>query len=314
MDPLQPLLARQGVVILDGGLATELERRGADLRDELWSARLLLDDPALIRAVHRDYLEAGADVVVSASYQASPVTFSRRGISPGDALALLGSSVALAREERDRFWTRPGLSNTRLRPLVAASVGPYGAVLADGSEYRGRYAIGESELSDFHRPRLAALIEAGPDLLAVETIPSVAEAAVVVGLLAEWPAMSAWVSFSCRDAGHVSEGQPIEAAVAAVASSPQVVAVGVNCVAPAHVAGLLRRMRRVTSKPLVVYPNSGERWDPVARAWRPGSRPFVPARDAIRWHRAGAALVGGCCRTTPATIAAVRRALLESHR
>jgi homocysteine S-methyltransferase len=268
---------------------------------------VLREDPALIRRVHEDYLSAGADVIVSASYQASPPGFARVGIGTGEALALIRLSVELAqearrRQERERPRDRPA-------PLVAGSVGPWGAACADGSEYRGGYGLGDDELAEFHRPRLDALVAAGVDLLAVETIPSVQEARVIAGLLAEWPAVPAWITWSCRDEGHVSEGQPIEEAVAAVEASRQVVALGVNCVAPGQVDGLLARMRRATSRPLVAYPNSGERWDVTARRWLPGGPMFRPADDVPRWHARGAMLLGGCCRTTPDTIREIRRAL-----
>lgn len=284
--------------VLDGGLASELERRGADLSDPLWSARLLRDDPDLIRAVHADYVRAGADVLISASYQASLEGFARRGLGRREAMGLMRRSVELARE------AAPGH-----RVQVAGSVGPLGAARADGSEYRGDYGVSASTLRAFHRPRLEALIEAGADLLAIETCPSPVEAVEVLTLLEELGGPPAWVSYSCRDGAHVSEGQTIEEAVAAVAGYPRLAAVGVNCVAPALVDELLARMRGVTALPLVVYPNAGERWDPAARRWAGPGRAFTPATDAPRWRAAGAMLIGGCCRTTPATIAALRQAL-----
>jgi homocysteine S-methyltransferase len=189
--------------------------------------------------------------------------------------------------------------------MVAGSVGPFGAALADGSEYRGNYGVSPDALAEFHSPRLGALIEAGADILAIETCPSPVEALVVLELLSHWPGARAWVSFTCRDDAHVSEGQPIEDALRAVTRSPQVVAVGVNCVAPHLVEGLLVRMRTVTELPLVVYPNAGETWDAVAREWKGTADAFDPARDVPRWIELGARWIGGCCRTTPETIAAI---------
>ena len=192
-----------GVVVLDGGLATELEARGADLGDELWSARLLIDDPASIVEVHRAYVDAGADVVIGASYQASYEGLAHRGIGRDAATALLARSVELAREGADG------------RALVAASVGPYGAVLANGAEYTGDYGLGETSIArsflrDFHGPRAEALVAAGPDLLAIETIPSIVEAEALTEVLDDLPDVPAWVSFSCADASHLNDGTPFE--------------------------------------------------------------------------------------------------------
>lgn len=306
---LRPFLEVPGWAVLDGGLATELERRGADLHDPLWSARVLLDRPELIREVHLDYFRAGADIATSASYQASLEGFAGRGLSPDQALSLIGSSVALARHARAIFWGTPDRSPERLWPLVAGSVGPYGAALADGSEYRGNYRAGRAMLAAFHRPRLEVLIDATADLLAVETIPSLAEADLLLELLSNWPAARAWFSFTCRDEAHVSEGQPIAEAARLVSSSPQAVAVGVNCVAPSLVDGVLARLADATDLPLVVYPNSGERWDASRRGWTSHPSPGDPGRDARRWRAAGARLIGGCCRTTPETIRTIRTAL-----
>ena len=198
--------------------------------------------------------------------------------------------------------------------LIAGSVGPYGAALADGSEYRGDYGVSAEALADFHFPRLGALLEAGAEILAIETCPSPGEAMVVLDLLAHWPGARAWVSFTCRDDGHVSEGVAIEEAIRAVTRSPQVVAAGVNCVAPHLVEGLLTRMRTVTDLPLVVYPNAGETWDAAARTWTGTPDAFDPARDVPRWIELGARWIGGCCRTTPETIKVIRSAVETSRR
>ncbi len=300
-NPLQPLLERAGVVILDGGLATELERRGADLADPLWSAGVLLDDPGLIRQVHYDYFLAGADVATSASYQASFAGLARRGLSSAAAAELMLLSVRLAQDARAQFWAQADHRVGRLRPLVAASIGCYGAYLADGSEYRGAYGLSRGQLQDFHGPRLAVLAGSGADLLAVETIPCLLEGEALVRLLAEFADVPAWLSFSCRDQEHVQHGERLAECVALANECPQVVAVGLNCTAPHLVAGLLRSLAGVTNKPLLAYPNSGAGWDAVARRWLP-----APAWNwgaaAVRWYRAGARLLGGCCRTTPETI------------
>ena len=313
MDRVGSFVERAGAMVLDGGLATELERRGADLRDPLWSARVLLERPDLIRDVHLDYFRAGADLATTASYQASLKGFAQRGVDRRRALSLIGSSVALARHARAMFWTEPDRAPDRVWPLVAGSVGPYGAALADGSEYRGNYGVGRAELIEFHRPRLDVLVDSAVDVLAMETMPSLEEVDVLLELLARRPTARAWFSFTTRDASHLSEGQPIEEAARLVSSSPQVIAVGVNCVPPKRVDPLLARLRSATDLPLVVYPNSGERWDGKLRCWRGEAQPLDQSAAVLRWRAAGARLIGGCCRTTPATISAIRAALTAPY-
>jgi homocysteine S-methyltransferase len=307
MNPLETLLARQPVVILDGALATELEARGCDLDDPLWSAKVLLEAPERIAAVHADYFAAGADVAITASYQASLTGLMRRGLDAQAALALMGRSVTLAAEVRDAFWREPANRVGRLRPLVAGSVGPYGAYLADGSEYRGDYDLSEAALMDFHRPRMAALVSAGADLLACETLPCLAEARALSRLLGEFPGTWAWFSFSARDGAHVCHGERLADCAALLDGHPQVAAVGVNCTAPVFVPDLIRAARSASDKPIIVYPNSGEIYDTETRTWRDGPSRAAFADAAPDWYRAGARIIGGCCRTTPADIAALAR-------
>ena len=254
---IDPFAAYPGCVVLDGGLATELERRGADLRDPLWSARVLVEDPELIVEVHRAYVAAGADVITGASYQASFEGLAARGLDRAAASRLLARSVELAREAVDDR-----------RVLVAASVGPYGAVLANGAEYTGDYGLGDAStaraaLRDFHLQRAEVLAAAGPDLLAIETIPSVVEAEALVEVLDALGDVPAWVSFSCRDGARLSDGTPLEDAVSIVASSPQVVAVGVNCTPPAFVPELIRR---------AAHDHGHAPWSPTRTAAGPGTR------------------------------------------
>ena len=291
-----------GVVVLDGGLATELEARGADLGDELWSARLLIDDPASIVEVHRAYVDAGADVVIGASYQASYEGLAHRGIGHDAATALLARSVELARE---------GAGG---RALVAASVGPYGAVLANGAEYTGDYGLGETSvarsfLRDFHGPRAEALVAAGPDLLAIETIPSIVEAEALTEVLDDLPDVPAWVSFSCADASHLNDGTPFSEAVDLVADHPAVVAVGVNCTSPVAVPSLVELAAAQTGKPVVAYPNRGGTWDPARKRWTGDDAPGGFGPLALELRAAGARLIGGCCGTGPSDIRAVATAL-----
>jgi homocysteine S-methyltransferase len=310
-NPLAEMLAEQRAVILDGALATELERRGANLNDALWSARMLLEDPDLIRRVHFDYLVAGADVITTASYQATFEGFLRRGLSQDAAADLMRLSVRLALEARDAFWADEANRKGRVRPLVAASVGPYGAYLADGSEYRGDYGLSLEELMAFHRPRLSVLASSGADLLACETIPCLLEGEALAALLAEFEDTPAWLSFSCRSESEVSDGEPFAACAALANSSDQIVAVGVNCTAPRYIESLLHAASSVTAKPLLCYPNSGEAWDPLNNCWI-GSTGITDFRTpAQRWYAAGARLIGGCCRTTPEDIRVIRDTLLS---
>ncbi|HET7293814.1 MAG TPA: homocysteine S-methyltransferase [Vicinamibacteria bacterium] len=304
-DPLAPFLRGRGSLVLDGGLATELERAGFDLDHPLWSARLLSERPEAIAAVHRAYLEAGADCITTASYQATIAGFARMGATTAEAEGLLRRSVELALEARDSF--RHG--RDRQRPLVAASIGPYGAFLANGSEYTGAYDLDLEELVAFHSPRMAVLLEARPDLLACETIPSAVEARALARLLSGRHHARAWVSFSCRDGSRLWDGSSFADSVATVATVPQVVAIGVNCTAPSHVQDLLRAAAAVTEKPLVAYPNSGETYDAATRTWRGLSDALDWGDRALAWRDAGARLIGGCCRTGPDHVSAVRRSL-----
>ncbi len=302
--PIQSPFPADEVTILDGGLATELERRGNDLSDGLWSARLLTDAPEEIVAAHLAYFRAGARVATSASYQASFEGFASRGIDRSGATRLLRRSVELAAEARRRYraetsWDEVG----RLPMFVAASVGPYGAVLADGSEYHGDYGLTVAELAAWHAPRLAALVDAAPDVLAIETIPSVDEGRALVELLASRSGPPAWLSFTCADGTRTRHGEPVEAAFALAEVTDRVVAVGINCTAPEHAEELVARARAVTAKSIVVYPNSGETWDPTTRQWTGSTGPNVDSDSARRWVEAGARLIGGCCRVGPDRIA-----------
>jgi homocysteine S-methyltransferase len=309
-NPLEPFLATRGVVILDGALATELERRGADLFDPLWSAKYLIERPDLIRAVHLDYFKAGADVATTATYQATFEACLKRGIGHDPAAQLMRDAIALARDARDEFWSDRANREGRLYPLVAASIGPYGAMLADGSEYRGHYMLSDRGLRDFHRPRLRVLAESGADLLAFETLPCLREALVLAQLLEEFPSMSAWLSFSCQDGMRNCEGEDVGACAAALLPFGQIAAIGVNCTRPEYVGSLLRRMARRTDKPLIAYPNSGEHYDAAAKTWLGFATAPPFADQSLSWFEAGARLIGGCCRTTPADIKAIHGARL----
>ncbi|QIQ02137.1 homocysteine S-methyltransferase [Streptomyces liangshanensis] len=294
MRPVRPLataLAEEPLV-LDGGLSNQLRAQGCDLSDALWSARLLVEGPQQIEAAHAAYVRAGAQVLITSSYQATYEGFARRGIARAEASGLLARSVDLARRAGDavdrEVW-------------VAASVGPYGAMLADGSEYRGRYGLSVADLERFHRPRIETLAAAAPDVLALETVPDEDEARALLAA-AEGCGVPVWLSYSVEaDGERTRAGQPLAEAFAVAAGNDQVVAVGVNCCEPAAVDHAIAVAAAVTGKPVVVYPNSGERWDATARAWR-GDATFDPSR-VTAWRAAGARLVGGCCRVGPEAIA-----------
>jgi homocysteine S-methyltransferase len=274
--------------VLDGGLATLLEARGHDLSSELWSARLLRDDPEAVVAAHGEFYAAGAQVATTASYQASFPGFAALGLDAGTAAELMRRSVELARRARDEH--RPD-------GWVAASVGPYGAFLADGSEYRGDYDLSVDALRAFHRPRLEVLADSGADVLALETIPCLAE---VEALCAEVDGLGvvAWLSLSA-DGDRTRAGEPLAEAWATAADVPEIVAVGVNCCAPRDVVTALGG----ADGPLVAYPNSGQGWDAVRRTWT-GESAF-DAGAVESWLAAGARLVGGCCRVGPDDIGRV---------
>lgn len=301
-NPIKEFLDRRPLIVLDGALATELERRGANLLDPLWSAKYLIEQPDIIRAVHFDYFRAGADVATTATYQATFEAFAGRGIERGAAARLMRDAVALAIRARDEFWAAESNRVGRLRPLIAASIGPYGAMLADGSEYRGHYSVDDRALEDFHRPRLEVLANTGADLLACETIPCLREALVLARLLRDFPTRSAWLSFSCKDGAHNCEGEDLGACVAQLQEYPQITAVGVNCSRPEYMTPLLRQMRHRSDKPLLVYPNSGESYDASSKQWSGGAGTLRLGEQARTWYAEGARLIGGCCRTTPEDI------------
>jgi len=301
-DPIASLLAAKPVAVLDGGLATELERRGHDLRHQLWSAKLLAEDPQAIREVHLDYARAGADVLISATYQASLPGFENAGYTQARGADFIREAVALAQVSAE----------VGRQVLVAASVGPYGAYLADGSEFVGNYGLSASELCDWHQSRLEILQGSGADLLAIETIPSVVEVEALRDLLAEYDRIPAWISFSSVKEGELCDGTPLAEAVAVVAECPQIVAVGVNCLRPSFVKRSVEIIGQATDKPILAYPNSGETFDRASRSWTGVSDPGEYQTAAKVWQEAGCRLIGGCCRTTPAHIARLTDAFSTS--
>ena len=293
-------------LLIDGALATELERRGCHLDTNLWSADVLIKNPKLIHDVHLEYFLAGADIAITSSYQASLPTLENTGLSPSEAVGIVQRSVQLARDARvDTIALQPDR-----KLLVAGSVGPYGAHLADGSEYRGDYRLSQEEFLAFHRSRFETLIAAGVDLLAMETLPSFREALALKSLLEDYPHMPAWFSFTLRDGMHISDGTSLEEVVKVLNTCDQIAALGVNCSPPSLATEALQNLARLTKKPLVVYPNSGEVYDASSKTWSHEGNQMTKIEElAQRWYELGARLIGGCCRTTPEDIQNIRRTL-----
>ncbi|KAK3193736.1 hypothetical protein Dsin_025046 [Dipteronia sinensis] len=313
-----------GAAVIDGGLATELESHGADLNDPLWSAKCLLSSPHLIHRVHLDYLEAGADIIITASYQATIQGFEAKGFSKEEGETMLKKSVEIACEARNTYYERCSESSCDVtgdgkilkhrKILVAASVGSYGAYLADGSEYSGNYgdAITLETLKDFHRRRVQVLVESGPDLIAFETVPNKLEAQAYAELLEEEDIrIPAWFSFNSKDGNNVVSGDSLVECASIAESCKKVVAVGINCTPPRFIHGLILAIKKVTTKPILIYPNSGEFYDATIKEWVQNTG--VSDEDFVsfvnNWCKAGASLVGGCCRTTPNTIRAIYRTM-----
>ena len=293
-----------GVHVLDGGMASELEYLGAKIDGPLWSAHVLEDAPEKIVEVHRAYIEAGAECILSASYQVSRMGYAEIGLPVEAADRALLRAVALAREAAGGFPNR--------RVVIAASLGPYGAALHNGAEYHGNYSCSHADLVAFHRERIAVLASATgserPDVLAFETLPSLDEALAIGEALRDWPELCAWFSFTCRDEERVAHGEPLSDCARMVAKFPQTVAIGVNCTPPPLVVSLIGAMFAATQLPIIVYPNSGEGWDASRRCWIGESDPRAYGELARTWFEAGAQLVGGCCRTRPEHIRMVKQA------
>ncbi|MDA3021950.1 MAG: homocysteine S-methyltransferase [Actinomycetota bacterium] len=290
------LTDRPGITIVDGGLSTQLELMGCDISGSLWTGRALLEKPDAIESAHRAFVEAGADVLITASYQVSRPGFIEAGLTAADADRCLLRSIEVARAA--------GASST----IVAASVGPYGAISHDGGEYRGNYGLSAAQLRDFHRPRIEILASGSPDLLAIETIPDVREIEAIADILADFPLLPAWITFTAADGAHTCAGQPIEAAIEVADGVPSVQLVGINCTAPQFVPQLLVRITATTNKAVIAYPNAGGVWSAQNESWQE-----VPAAsgaaDAVNWVELGATWVGGCCGTDAAAISAIRSAV-----
>jgi len=305
MNPITNILKDFPLIILDGALATELERLGCDINDSLWSAKILAQNPEIIEKVHYDYFASGADCAITSSYQATIEGYIEKGFTEFEAISLIKKSVTIAKKARDDFWKNPLHRINRPTPLVAGSVGPYGAYLADGSEYRGDYKISEEDLIEFHRPRVKILVSAGVDILACETIPSLIESKAIIKLLKEFPNVYCWMSFSAKNDLQISDGTLISDCAKYLDAFTQVAAIGINCSAPAHIQSLIEEIKKNSKKPIVVYPNSGEEYDACSKTWHGNSSSEIYSRSTKSWFDKGAQLIGGCCRTTPEDIKSI---------
>lgn len=322
---LQAAEATGEPLIIDGGLGTALETRGIDLRHELWSAALLRDSPETLAEVHADFIRAGARIITTASYQATPLGFERASMSAEEGRRLIERSVetaagaaaavaaaAVAAEPAGAPAGAVTAGHDSAPPaLVAGSVGPYGAALGDGSEYTGDYHLSDEEFATFHRPRIEALVRAGADLLAIETQPSLAEITVLAGLAEEFD-VPAWLSVTLSDDHHLADVSSLAEVVEAIAGTTAIRAIGVNCVRPSSVEGALATFAQHTDLPLIAYPNSGESYDATAMEWQSGPHFDASPGTIAAWRKAGARLIGGCCRTTPEDIAGLAAAVTAS--
>ena len=305
-NALKNLIVADEPIILDGGLATQLEAQGCDLNTSLWSAELLLNNPQAIVDAHLAYLKAGAQIIITASYQASIQGFMSKGLTQDKAKQLLSLSIELAEKAVENYQVANPQSD---KPLIAASVGPYGAYLADGSEYKGDYGLSGEQLKVFHQQRLKIFDQSQADVLACETIPSLQEAKVLADLLTrtETPA---WVCVSCKDGQHINDGTEMREVAKLFIDHPNVFAFGVNCTAIEYVSPLIKEIKGVLKgKSIIVYPNSGEQYDAKTKTWTAGEDSPDLIEKVLEWYQLGAKMIGGCCRVGPADIELIRRSL-----
>ena len=306
-NPIKPILEQKKHMIIDGALASELQRRGCDLNDSLWSAKVLIEQPELIQQVHYDYFKAGADCAITASYQATPMGFAQKGIELEESIKLIKTSVKLAQQAKMQYLNDIKQDKAL---FIAGSVGPYGAYLANGSEYTGDYQLSESEFIAFHKDRVTALIDAGVDILACETMPSFLEIKALVKLIQQFPMVNCWFSLTLKDQQHISDGTPLTEVIEYLNSIEQIVSVGINCIALEKVTPALEVLSKLTSKPLIVYPNSGEEYDPTTKQWHKNHHHNCTfANQLDTWIKLGAKLIGGCCQTTPEDIVEIHQLL-----
>ncbi len=298
---IDDILKQYPFIVLDGGLATELEKKGFDLNDHLWSAALLVNNPGAIRDVHLSYLEAGADCIITSSYQATISGFMKKGYSQKEAADLIKLSVKLAREAVEIFLDTNSCKNRPL-PFVAGSAGCYGSFLADGSEYRGDYHLEFHEYADFHRERVELLAEAGADVIAFETIPCAEEGIAILELMEDYPELPYWIVFSVKDEAHISNGDVFADFIKNTKIFDNLIGCGINCSSPVHATDLMKSLEGENIKNFVVYPNSGETYDKQCNCWKEPENMDLFLASVKEWYNLGAKIIGGCCRTGPKEI------------
>lgn len=309
INPFQPFIESQGFVLLDGAMGTYLEAKGLNLNSTLWSAKILEEKPSLIKNVHRDYLEAGAEIITTSGYQASMQGLTKFGFSEEQSINLIHKTIDLAFEARNELMMED--SQMTPYPLIAASIGPYGAFLANGSEYHGNYRVSFKEIMDYHRKNIKILAYTKTDLLAFETIPSLQEGEAIIEVLTEFPDLKAWISFSCQNGDLVSYGESFSKVVEKMEKSPNIMAIGINCTAPKYIESLLKLAHRKTEKILMAYPNKGNIYDSQTKSWT-RANVDLNLRDLVKiWYQAGARIIGGCCGIHPPDIREIGQALKE---
>ena len=302
---IQSVLDKNGIMVIDGSMATALEALGANTKSSLWTAAALAQQPELVKRVHLDYFRAGADCGITCSYQATIPGLTAHGYTEEEAEKIIADSVKIFLEAREEWWNEEGETAGRAYPVCLAGIGPYGAYLADGSEYRGEYGVSDQTLYDFHRRRMQILAEAGADVLLIETQPSLHEA-LIEAEIAEDLGTDYWISFSCRDGRHINEGDLIRDCAAELSEGyPGLKMIGVNCSKPEYIASLIHEIRNASDIPVGVYPNSGLIYDPVTKTWTAPEGVLDFGSYALEYMKAGASAVGGCCTVGPQQIRAV---------
>lgn len=310
MNLFEIIVQKQKAIIIDGALGTQIQKNGYDVNDSLWSAKFLNKNPDVIKEVHRQYLNAGADIIITSSYQASIEGFLQKGFSKEEAIRLIKLSINIAKDTRDEFW-KINKKENRIKPLVAASIGPYGAYLADGSEYSGNYKISDEKLKEFHKERLELILEEKPDLLAIETIPILKEVKLIVEVLKELENIPTWVCFSAKDENTTNSNDDIKECMNFLQNQNCIDAVGINCTAPQYIPQLIENIKSVCTKPIVAYPNGGSRYNPTTKVWERGDISSSEyAKLAHLWFTKGASIIGGCCETGPKEVKEIRKILI----
>ncbi|WP_448904751.1 homocysteine S-methyltransferase [Gemella sp.] len=305
MNNFKKWLKEQKYVVIDGALSTALEKKGMDLNHKLWTAKVLVEHPEKIKEVHKEYYEAGANIAITSTYQASILGFKDLGYSEEKAEEFIRKSVELAKESREEAVSDKDM-------WIAGSVGPYGAYLADGSEYRGDYAVDNQFLEEFHEKRIDILIKEGVDLLAIETIPNLEEIKVLLNILSNYPETVAWVTCSLKDSEHISDGSRLEDVQVLLEGNNQVVGYGINCVKPEFVAESIGLLSKNRSKKIIAYPNGGAIYDPSTKEWsNSDSSEHIFSTDCLDWYEKGCSMIGGCCCTTKDDIEILSKTLSE---